>query len=110
MPSKFKVEKILNDEEFAAFKVLALDRRSTIDSLCEWIASKGHTICRTAVGNYVRFLKSAAWTIPHLVIRDEADARDQLRQLANTLDEEQVRQVLCYGTYVKLATAEQTRN
>jgi hypothetical protein len=60
MPRNFKVEELLSRDELDEFEKFAGEPARTIDESHDWLLTRGFTLGRTAVGNWLREFRERA--------------------------------------------------
>jgi hypothetical protein len=80
MSSRLKVDLILQDHHWPAFRSFVARPSTTVDALHQWLAARGYKVSRNAAWNALRFHLR---TIERF--NSDADARRQARACLNRL-------------------------
>ena len=102
MSQPYKLDQILSDEDYPAFRELLLNRRTTIRGARRWLLEHGYRICWGAVSSYRdHLLQQSLFRLrPIIGIGGDDDARRRLGIWAKTLSGESLTSLVLFAAYL----------
>ena len=99
---KFKVKTMLSDEHWADFQHVVSDRHTTIDSAMQWLAARGYTISRSALGRYLQASRGdSLFTLRvNLGLGSDKDARRLVQWITAQLPSRELLYFSLYGNFL----------
>lgn len=95
---RFAVSTRLSDSDWRAFNAMAVDRRTTIDAACAWLAPRGYHISRGAVWKYMRALRGGRL---NAVPIDRKGAQTFIADVASTLPDSELAALMEFAGYLR---------